>query len=229
MRTNLNIKYGSWVLIGLLSLVILFIECSPDTERRYIRKESSNAAPSNELDRLLAEMEFASIAFNTPKNINIDESPTIQLILSLSETIEELEQSIAIEGERIGASIKVSNRMEAQLKGEKFTISAITPEIQAVSRIERTEWKWRVHPKREGKHYLDLTISAHVEIDGHNTRRKIRVFERIIEVNVFPTQKINFFIKDNWKWLWAAILVPIFGWFWKKRKSKNLGQSGPEG
>lgn len=86
-------------------------------------------------------MEFGAIAFNAPTNINIDESHQIQLILSLAETAEELKQSITEEGEKVGAAIKISDRMEARLSGYMFQITAITPEVQAVSKSQQTEWK----------------------------------------------------------------------------------------
>jgi len=170
------------------------------------------------VDRLLDEMEFGTIAFNAPTNINIEDSPKIQLILSLSEAIDELKQSISEEGEKIGATIRVSDRIEARLSGYMFQITAITPEIQAVSKSQRTEWKWEIHPKEEGQHKLHLTLTALLEIDGHSTPRAIRTFSKIIEVNVTASQKLGIFFKSNWQWLWAAILVPVAGWLWKRRK-----------
>tara|TARA_R110001583_G_scaffold178806_1_gene335042 strand:- start:160 stop:852 length:693 start_codon:yes stop_codon:yes gene_type:complete len=181
--------------------------------------------PPNNVDNLLNEMEFAAIAFNAPTTINIDDSPQIQLILSLSETADMIKQSIIEEGERIGATIKVSNRMEARLSGYMFQISAITPETQAVSKSQSTEWKWEIYPKEEGQHRLHLTLTALLEIDGHSTPRAIRTFSKIIEVNVTATQKFGMFFKKNWQWLWAAILIPVAGWLWKRRKRQLTNTS----
>jgi len=177
-------------------------------------------SPPSNVDKLLNEMEFGAIAFNAPTNINIDESPQIQLLLSLASTVEELKQSIAEEGEKVGATIKVSDRMEARLSGYMFQITAITPEVQAVSKIQETEWKWEIHPKKEGKHKLHLTLTALLEIDGRSTPRTIRTYDKVIEVNVTATQKISQFFKNNWQWLWAAILLPVAGWLWKRRKKQ---------
>ena len=181
--------------------------------------------PLGDVDRLLEEMEFGTIAFNAPTNINIDDSPQIQLILSLAETVEKLKQSITEEGEKVGATIRVSDRMEARLSGYMFQIAAITHEIQAVSKRQQTEWKWEIHPKKEGKHKLHLTLTALLEIDGHSTPRAIRTFDKIIEVNVTATQKIGLFFKNNWQWLWAAILVPVAGWLWKRKKKQLTNTS----
>jgi len=177
--------------------------------------------PSNNVDKLLNKMEFGAIAFNAPSNININDSSQIQLLLSLTETIEEMKQSINREGEKIGASIRVNDRMEARLTGYMFQITAITPEIQAVSKSHETEWRWEIHPKKEGKHSLHLTLTALLEVDGHSTPRAIRTFDKDIEVTVTKTQKFMNFFKNNWQWLWAAILVPIVGWLWKRKKAAN--------
>lgn len=106
-----------------------------------------------------------------------------------------------------------------------FQITAITPEIQAVSKRQRTEWKWEIHPKKEGKHKLHLTLTALLEIDGKSTPRTIRTFDKVIEVNVTATQKTSLLFKNNWQWLWAAILVPVVGWLWKRRKKQLTNTS----
>lgn len=76
--------------------------------------------------------------------------------------MEQLKQSIIEEGEKVEATIKVSDRMEARLSGYMFQITAITPEIQAVSKTQQTEW------------------------------------------------------------IWAAILVPVTGWLWKRKKKQRM-------
>lgn len=204
------------ITIGIFTLLAILVSCDNDNKSH---PSPIHKKPSSNVDRLLDEMEFGNIAFNAPTNINIDDSPQIQLILSLAETVEKLKQSITEEGEKTGATIRVSDKMEARLTGYMFQITAITPEIQAVSKYQQTEWKWEIHPKEEGKHKLHLTLTALLEIDGHTTPRAIKTFDKIIEVNVTATQKISLFFKNNWQWLWAAILIPVAGWLWKRRKN----------
>jgi hypothetical protein len=185
--------------------------------------ESAPSEPTSSysVDSLLENMEFGSIAFNAPKNINIDDSPQIQLILSLAETVENLKHSITEEGERRGANIRVSDRMEARLTGYMFQITAITPETQAVSKSQETEWKWEVHPKEKGRHELHLTLNAILEINGHSTPRTIETFDTQIEVEVTTRQNMKSFFMSNWQWLWAAILLPVIGWILKRKKAAN--------
>lgn len=219
MKQKSKIGIGILALFALLASVFsFFLLDSNEIGNSSPKDDAPSLIAPHAVDRLLDEMEFGTIAFNAPTNINIEDSPQIQLILSLSEAIDELKQLITEEGEKIGATIGVSNRMEARLSGYKFQITAITPEVQAVSKNERTEWKWEIHPKEEGQHKLHLTLTALLQIDGQSTPRAIRTFSEVIEVDVTGPQKINMFFKNNWQWLWAAVLVPVAGWLWRRRK-----------
>ena len=226
MKLNWKVIIGVVVLLTILVFMSPSFYWSNDVAKiAPVEITAPDPKPPGNVDRLLNEMEFGAIAFNAPTNINIDDSPQIQLILSLAETVEKLKKSITEEGEKVGAIIRVSDRMEARLSGYMFQITAITPETQAVSKYQRTEWKWDIHPKEEGKHKLHLTLTALLEIDGRSTPRAIRTFDKVIEVNVTTTQKIMLFFKNNWQWLWAAILVPIAGWLWKRKKKQLTNTS----
>jgi hypothetical protein len=226
MKTKRKIIFGVLVaLFVVLGLTTLYIFNSfylgtvfgpPEIE---VGAPGPDPKPPSYVDELLNKMEFGVIAFNAPTHINIDDSSQIQLLLSLADTVENLKQSITEEGEKVGATIKVTDRMEARLSGYMFQITAITPETQAISKSQETEWKWEIHPKEEGKHRLHLTLTALLEIDGRSTPRAIRTFDKEIEVTITTSQKISIFFKKNWQWLWAAILVPVLGWLWKRKKA----------
>lgn len=168
-------------------------------------------------------MSWASIAFNTPQKINLKETSQIQLLLSLQRPMDKLREEIAAAGEREGARIRVSNRMEARLSGPNFRINAITPEEQAVGSIGTVEWKWEINPTATGRHSLHLTLTALFNVDGAASRRAIRTFDKTIDVEVTAGQWASDFFENNWQWLWAAILLPIAGWTWKRWKRNASG------
>lgn len=172
------------------------------------------------VDKILKQMDLGSIAFNTPHSMNIEDKIILHLLLSSKMSPDELKRQLEFQGEKTGEIIRISNRMEARLSGQNFSIIAITPEIQAVSRNETTEWKWEVLPAKSGDQYLHLTISAIINIDGDETHRVIRTFDRTIKVTVTSLQKTKNFIQDNWQWLWVTLVPPLpFFWnFLKKRK-----------
>lgn len=173
------------------------------------------------IDRILEKLEFGNIAFNAPKTMNLRDTAIIQLLLGLETPIDDLKQMIEAEGEKEGARIQVSNRMEARLSGPNFAITAITPETQAVSQSDITEWKWEVKPISAGRHYLHLTLSALLSVDGEPAPRVIRTFDKVIEVEVAWHQRVGSFFEKNWQWLWAAVLVPIVGLLLKRKKGSK--------
>ncbi len=184
---------------------------------------SDTSHPSSELDadKILNDLKRANIAFNSPDTINLNKTAIVQLLLSMRKSIETLEQELTHGRNHEGAEIKISDRMQAKLSGPDFEIVSITPETQAISANENTEWKWEVKPKTRGYHYLHLTLSALVKVEGETTLRTIRTFDKTIRVEVTFGQQVSSFVKNNWQWLWAAVLVPFAGWFWKKRKAKR--------
>jgi hypothetical protein len=102
--------------------------------------------------------------------------------------------------------------MEARLSGTGFKIASITPERQAVSQIERTEWRWQVEPTRTGVLHLQLTLTANLDVAGRSVPRMIRTFEQRIAVEVAWTERTKAFLAGNWQWLWTAILIPLLAW-----------------
>lgn len=171
-------------------------------------------------DRALEKLEVANIAFNTPQKMNIKESTKIQLFLGLSKSSEELSNQITGPGAQESASIRVSSEMEARLTGANFSITAVKPEKQVVSRNSTTDWQWEVQPKSEGRLNLHLTLTAIVDVNGTSVQKAIRTFDREIEVEVTLKQAISSFLKTNWQWLWAAILIPLTGWGIKALRAK---------
>lgn len=209
------------LVIGILSVSFVGMEAkvisTTSMHTPHISTPPNN--PFDSVDRALEKMRFGNIAFNLPAAMNLRDTASIQLLLSLVTPTEELKKMIEAEGLKEGGRIQVSNRMEARLSGSNFSITAVTPEVQAVSHNVTTEWKWDIKPVSEGKQHLHLTLSALINVDGASTPRAIRVFDKTIEVEVTWRQKISLFIENNWQWLWAVVLVPLAGWLWKRRKA----------
>ena len=182
----------------------------------------SSVAPSTGalavVDGILDKLPFGNISFNAPGALNIDDTAIIELVLDLTKPIEELKKMVEGAGEKEGARIRVSDQMEARLSGSSFAITAVTPEEQAVTHDDVTQWKWEVKPKAEGRQHLHLTLSALLQVNGANTRRAIRTFDKEISIEIRWEQQALSFLKSNWQWLWVTLLVPVAGWLWKKRK-----------
>lgn len=233
------------ILVLIICLDLSLIGCSPsekaehqisapqkppprETESKYkYGTDSYSSSADDELiystpvDRVIDQLRLGNIAFNTPQSMEIEKSQNVQLLLSLDQTIEELKSNIQALGNKEGASIKVSDRMEATLSGLAFNIANVTPNEQAIASKGVTSWQWEVIPKKEGRQQLYLTLTALLEVDGNDTKKSIKTFEKVIQVEVSPYQKASAFIVGNWQWLWATLVLPFGLWSWKKLKKQS--------
>lgn len=201
------------------------------------KQESTTPLPSPpvdplaEVDRAMREsLTKGSVAFNTPEEMQLGKAETVQLLLSPSDSGAELQQQITEAGKTEAAEIRVSNRMQARLTGPGFQIEAISPEEQAISSTDTTEWKWDVTPTKTGENQeLHLTLTALIDVEGQETPRQIRTFDRTIDVPVTWGQRfgvIGTFITTNWQWFWTVILVPIALWLYRKYRKQKSGDGG---
>ena len=128
---------GSAVLIAFFGMVLLNYHSMkvPAPVFKVHRGEDRVSA----VDRILEKLEFENIAFNAPRLMSPGDTAVIQLTLRLATPTDELKRVIEAEGGKVGARIRLSDRMEARLSGPDFAITAMVPEIQAVSRDRITE------------------------------------------------------------------------------------------
>lgn len=174
------------------------------------------------VDEIVGQLQLGNIAFNTPIALNIEDTVTIHLAISQSAAVPELKKLISENGAVEGAQVLISNDMEAHLSGAGFKITPVTQERQAVS-SNLTEWKWDITPTAEGHQQLHLSLDAIITVHDASLHRTIRTFDKPIEVQVTPKQRVLGFVRNNWQWLWTALLLPIGGWLWKKRRANSLG------
>jgi len=138
---------------------------------------------------LQQQFEAAGIAFNTPVSMLLGETVTVQLLLGLGDSGEDLEGSITAPGGVASADIETTCETTARLQGQNFEVLDLTEAAQFVCARSRGEWLWQVTSEEEGVHHLTLTINATVEDRAPTT---IRVFQRSIEIEVgFPTRIIS--------------------------------------
>ena len=181
-------------------------------------------------------LEKASIAYSTPETLRLGDTATIQLLLSRSESVGELKGQLTEPGPSAGERIRVSERMEAHLSGPGFKIEAIIPDDhpQKVEDEGVNEWRWDVTAVTPGEQRLHLVLNAVVLIDGEETNRFVRTFDRQINVRVTVLQQAANFLGGNWQWLWTVAVVPAAGYFlarahreqFKTWLSSRLGRPG---
>ena len=213
------------VIFGILASIAIPRYIKISDERQALTRKASpldqlSIETRFEIDRILKNMTFGNIVFNTPESLNIYDTVPIELLLSITTSIDDLKRMVEAEGKKEGAKIKVSDRMEAKLTSQNFTINPITPETQAISQNEVTQWKWEITPKSHGTQYLYLNLSALISINNESTPRSVRIFTKVIKVQIKWDQSSIYFIKNYWQQLsWIVATITSLYWFlYKIRK-----------
>jgi hypothetical protein len=177
------------------------------------------------VDESVRQLDWGNIAFNAPASMRYAQPQIVELLLSPSLSVADLQaqlqQKVGVESARA----QISNRMEAQLTGSGFGIEAQMPDLQAVTSQQATRWTWKVTPTGHGPQTLHLTLSAHIDVAGRDAPLVVRTFDRDIQVSITIPQRVSGFIQKNWQWLWAAIVLPIAGYLWRRRKKVPQGFS----
>jgi hypothetical protein len=192
-------------------------------------KQNPRVRALQRMDRRLSRLARSNLAFNAPKQMRLGENETLKLTLSPSASVGELTQRLRESGATgkivSEQQIVTAKRMQARLTGSEFEIEATSPETQAITFSQPTDWTWDVTPTEEGDSVLDLTVTALIHVEGETTPRQIRSFSKLVTVNVTVGQRISGFVGTNWQWLWTAILVPVGVWGWEKWKDRREQRS----
>ena len=180
---------GFLVLVIAASLVFFYVEINKrdnaskgSVDYNFSVGEEARPEYLSRVDRLLDVMEFDKITILAPGRMNIDDDVQVKVSLRLANSIEMLRLSIVNEALKVGAKVKVSDKMAVLLSGDSFKISPRGPAEQEVSRFQQTDWKWDIQSRETGNHEIHLTVIVIFEVDGKLASRAIRSFDKIIKV-----------------------------------------------
>jgi hypothetical protein len=195
---------------------------APSPAQAVIPKSSPSISVAS-VDRIYQRLDWGNIVFNAPSTMQYAQPQLIEMLLSPSLSVVDLQEQLRQKGGSESARIRLSNRMEAQLTGQGFAIQTLTPELQAVTSRQTTRWRWEATPTEFGQRSLHFTLSAQVKIDGSDTPLVVRTFDREMLVKISLAQRVSGFVANNWQWLWAAVAAPIAG-YWFKRGKKRIAK-----
>ena len=113
--------------------------------------------------------------------------------------------------------IKISGEMTAELRvdSDAFIIKSLSTKVQNIDNESYTEWEWTVTPKRSGESPLKLVI----KVKGSN--KDIVVFNKNIKVKKNVSVEVGGFFDSNWQWLMTTIIIPVFIYFWNRKKKRR--------
>lgn len=179
-----------------------------------------------QIDQALKQSLAASIAYNAPAIMKLDESTTIVLLLNPAISPEALATQVNESGQVVKGSIEITPRMKAVLKTQEqdaFDIQPLhdSPE-QVISGTDTTKWSWFVTAKKRGLHRVTLIVYRLVKFDGQDYWREVETYKADIDVKVTFVQQVQAF---DWKWI-AGIVLTLIGipalWRYIDNRNKKM-------
>ncbi|MGA7192649.1 MAG: hypothetical protein WBW94_03385 [Anaerolineales bacterium] len=181
-----------------------------------------------QIDDILKQSISASIAYNKPQSMLLDQTTTVQLLLNPSLSPEALSTQVTANGKVASASVQITPRMKAVLLSDDAQAFSIQPEQdnpeQLVSGTETTQWTWLVTAHKSGTQTLTLILYRFIQYQGQDYWREVESYQANIDVKITVSQQLG---SLDWEWVagivLTALLIPAF-WRWMDyRKKKKLG------
>lgn len=179
------------------------------------------------IDRSTSDTTRGWIAYSIPKEMKVAKSYSVKV--RISKKINGQNKADLILGSQDAINnkslpsiatiedVKVSGEMLAELRGDvdAFDIKSLSTEVQNIDNESYTEWEWVVTPKKSGYSPLKLVIKV------KELNKDIVVFNKDIQVQKNVTVSVEGFFDKYWQWLMTTIIIPIFIYFWNKKKKKQ--------
>jgi hypothetical protein len=201
----------------------------PPTSTTGESADPSIEAQLYQIDKELSKSLEASIAYNAPTAMNLEDTVTIELLLNPSESLNDLGEQITEAGVLVTATIEITPRMKAELltkDQDAFNIQPIHASAeQIISGTETTKWSWYVTAEKAGVQELTIVIYRLVKYENQEYWREVEAYKANIDVKVSLVQRIT---SLDWKWLVGilitTLLIPAF-WRWYDRKRKQSDEA----
>jgi len=174
------------------------------------------------MDRYIAGMKKAKMIFDPPHEVMVKSTHLMKLVIDLDKSFKELKKEFKESKVLSKKEISVSDLVEVKLTGSAFKVEPITDIEQHLSQLESTIWEWRVTPLKVGEHDLNLVVTAIFVDDKGKKLRRLRAFDEKIVVKSLPlVDQVKNFFAEEYKWLFATFIIPLFLWFIKGRKKEE--------
>ena len=178
---------------------------------------------------------IGNILYNPPKKMTLHNTERIEVRIGHEKLAA---TGLVGTGEIVRDELPISEVMSVRLccgdpaEDHPFDIIALNPDRQIVDKTGYTQWAFNVTPRKSGKQFLDLSVSAHYTYPNGETRTKdspVKTDQILINVDT-KKETQNWFI-NNWKWLSLLLLVPLLVFYVMrnlKAKKRKVSRSGNE-
>jgi len=162
----------------------------------------------------------AIVVLTAPDDIVVGQEAKVSLVVHRDPaTLRELSSNVPPEFVLVDG-VQVSDRMTAQLQATSFQSERIGPEVQAVQGVGPGEWSWSVRSTTTGVSVFRVSLSALLDVQGHDAAKLLRTFEKKVSVTQTRLERTQNFFVDNWAWF-ASAAMPVIGFLflrWEKKK-----------
>jgi hypothetical protein len=201
-------------LIGLVILIVLSPTISgslePVSTEIPIPPTQTSGEDLRSVDDILNNAMSASIAFNAPQAMKLDETVIVEMSINPSITEAEIVKQIEAEGEIQTGTLLVTPLTQAVLiaqNGQAFEIQALhDSDIQPITANESTRWQWQVTAKKGGAQALTLVVYRLIKFEDQEFWRQVETYKANINVEVTFQQRLSAF---DWKWLVGLIITSL--------------------
>lgn len=174
-----------------------------------------------------ADTSHGWIAYSVPEEMKVAKSYSIKVRISKKTSGQNKADLILGNHDAINNSdllsiatiedVKVSGEMSAELRADEgtFLIKALSTPVQNIDNESYTEWEWIVIPQKSGKSPLKLVIKV------KELNKDIIVFNKSIKIQRNVSVAVEGFFEKYWQWLMTTIIIPIFLYFWNRKKKKR--------
>lgn len=183
-----------------------------------------------QVDSVLRKSAQASIAYNAPSEMRVEETVTVELLLNPNLSPADLKKEVSEPGTVRTSSVEITPLMKARLVPQDrsaFLIDARPDEehaIQVINPNETTKWSWNVTARKSGTQRMTISLSRLVKYDDQEYWREVGEYEAAIVVQVTP---LSWFKTSGWKWVIVLLVFMAVIVFGLLRRSSQRG-AGPE-
>jgi hypothetical protein len=154
----------------------------------------------NVIDNTWNNLDPGWIIYNPPDEMKVGIEELIETRITRNIT-KNFEKDLKGRGKPQLDNITVAGRMKPTLIGYgSFNITPQFPPDAAEQAIvnEFAEWDWTVLPLRGGNQTLRLCVDAIIEIPAYKDRHYLRVYDRLIKVQVNPVYTFFDLLEKYW-------------------------------
>lgn len=186
-------------------------------------KKHESKTKSKVIDYSTKDTTKGWIAYSVPKEMQVSKSYSIKVRIS-KKTNQNKATLVIGDGYSINnpnlpsivsiEDIKVSGEMTPELISEPdaFKINLLSTPTQNIDNESYTEWEWNVTPLKSGNTTLKLIIKI------KEINKDIIVFNRNISVKSNVPVVVKGFFEKYWQWIMSTFIIPIFLFFWNRKK-----------